>query len=52
MLANGLKEYEAVAHINNTKVYYTVYARSRDEAWKQVWALTDADDVYLEEVSD
>ena len=47
-----MKKYKAITRFYGKQGQFFVYANSREEALKQVWAMTDAEDVYLEEVKE
>ena len=47
-----MKKYKAITRFNGVQGQFFVYANSRQEALKLVWTMTDAEDVYLEEVTE
>ena len=46
-----MKEYKATIR-NGRQEQFFIYANSREEALQHVWSMTDAEDVYLEEVTE
>lgn len=47
-----MKKYKITYYADGVKKSLTVTAKSKDEALQKAWSLTDADDVYVSEVTE